>query len=72
VESVEGPVCAHCRAHGETVRCAYGGENVWLHRDCVSAFMAAPSPERRDSGLDIPDFLDRRQVGAVVETGGVG
>jgi len=56
-----GQHCEHCEKPGEVLRCDYGFATAWLHRECVDGWRGAY--DKRAAGrLDIPEFLDRRNV----------
>jgi hypothetical protein len=55
-----GHKCDYCGKLGQTLECHYGSTPTWLHRECEDDWRAAY--DKRDDGLEIPDFLDRRNV----------
>jgi uncharacterized protein (DUF927 family) len=62
----EKHICAQCGAEDDQVALwRDGGEASWLHPECVRFWKAA-----NDTGLDIPDFLDRRGDGNNSQTMG--
>ena len=62
--------CQHCNQPGDIVQCHYGEASALLHRECVDAWRIA-CERRAGDELDIPGFLDRRnvQVGASASPG---
>jgi hypothetical protein len=53
--------CQHCNQPGGVVQCHYGEASALLHRECVEAWRIGLRGGAGD-GLDIPGFLDRRNV----------
>jgi hypothetical protein len=56
-----GQRCEHCSQPGDVLKCNYGLAAVWLHRECLDPWRVAYD-QRTGDGLDIPGFLDRRNV----------
>ena len=53
-----GHKCDYCGKLGQTLECHYGSTPTWLHRECEDDWRTAY--DKRDDGLEIPGFLDRR------------
>jgi Protein of unknown function (DUF3631) len=53
-----GHKCDYCGNLGQTLECHYGSTPTWLHRECEDHWRTAY--DKRDDGLEIPGFLDRR------------
>lgn len=53
--------CQHCNQPGDVVQYHYGEASALLHRECEDAWRIAYEGSVGD-GLDIPGFLDRRNV----------
>ena len=55
-----GHKCDHCGRFGDTLQCHYGLASAWLHRECEGDWRT--EYDQRGDGLEIPGFLDRRNV----------
>ena len=55
-----GHKCDHCGKLGQTLECHYGSATTWLHRECQDDWRT--EYDKRGDGLEIPGFLDRRNV----------
>ena len=55
-----GHKCDRCGKLGQTLECHYGSATTWLHRECQDDWRT--EYDKRGDGLEIPGFLDRRNV----------
>ena len=58
--ALSGHQCSHCGEFGQTSECHYGSSTTWLHRECEDDWRT--EYDKRGDGLEIPGFLDRRNV----------